>query len=569
MPALVKQLGNAFNKTAGTTLAHTFTGAVSAGNLIIARILFDNAAVASKPIVSSISKQAGETANWVLLGAARSTSTTAGAFASGEMWCIRTTVAWAAASYTVTLDTSVTMKAVSYAEWSDVTATPRSTAGTAYSTTTTAASATTTGTTPQIGDVVFGFIFGSNVAAAQAGDTDTTGGSWSTPVGVGSTGSSAATNNFGIMQYKVLTAASHQTLNNSAAMTAGNGAIVAILQQVPPVAPAARTISAAAGTPAQTAVSLTWADDTAAVPDPTYLIEWSPDGSTGWTTVATGQTGQTGYNVTGLIPDTTYYFRVTGTNSQGSSTSNVAGPITTATYPKIATASETFTNLTAWTTMEGTPTINAGQLQLDHVTGLGEAIQSNALYDMTESSVFCKYTIPGLPATASRTFYLQVRAEFNNYVAIRVIRGPTQANVGGQYNDGGSQGSFPSSTIYNATTMAYLRIRNSGQVFYIDRSADGAAWTNITSRDFGNLTLANKLKSAVIYFSTGQDVADATDPQSSLVDSINSAAPVTGGRPKVYTGAAFTTEPLKVWTGSAWVEKPVKVWTGSAWKTLT
>jgi hypothetical protein len=229
-PALVKQLGNASNKTAGTTLAHTFTGAVAAGNVIVARVLFDNFTTASKPIVSSISKQAGETANWVLLGASRSTSTSAGAFASGEMWAIQTTVPWAAASYTVTLDSSVTMKAVSYAEWTGLTVTPRSTAGSAYSTTTTAASATTTGTTPVVGDLALGFIFGSNVAAAMAGDTDTLGGSWSTPVGLGSTGSSAATNNFGIMVYKVLTAAAHQTLNSSATLTAGNGAIVAILQ---------------------------------------------------------------------------------------------------------------------------------------------------------------------------------------------------------------------------------------------------------------------------------------------------------------------------------------------------
>ena len=231
--AFVKSLGTSNNKTAGTTLAHTFTGATAAGNLIVARVVFDNFTTASKPIVSSIGKMAGETNNWVLLGAARSTSTSAGAFASGEMWAIQTTVAWSAAAYTTTLDSSVTMKAVLFEEFSGVTATPRSTAGTNYSTTTTAASATTTGTTPQVGDLALGFLFGSNVAAAMAGDNDTTGGAWSTPVGLGSTGSGAATNNFGIGQYTVLTAATHQTYNNQAVMTAGNGSIVAVLQQIP------------------------------------------------------------------------------------------------------------------------------------------------------------------------------------------------------------------------------------------------------------------------------------------------------------------------------------------------
>lgn len=224
-------------KAAGTNnLGISIQTATGAGNTLVARILFDNAAVASKPIVSSIAVAAGETASWVFLGAARSTNTTAGSFASGEMWAITTTVSWPVASYTVTLDTTTVMKGTQVQEFSGVLTTPRSTAGTAYSTTTTAASATTTGTTPVIGDLALGFIFGSNVAAAQAGDTDTTGGAWSSNgVWIGSTGGNAATNNFGICQYKILTAASHQTLNNSAVMTAGNGAIVAILQQyVPP-----------------------------------------------------------------------------------------------------------------------------------------------------------------------------------------------------------------------------------------------------------------------------------------------------------------------------------------------
>ena len=232
IPALVKELGNTFNKTAGTTLALTTTGATSAGNLIVARVLFDNFTTASKPVVSSITKQAGETANWVFLGAARSTSTSGGSFASGEMWAIQTTVNWSASAYTVTLDSSVTQKAIAFTEFSGVTATQRCTAGTNYSTTTTAASAATTGTTPVTNDLALGFIFGSNVATPQAGDNDTTNGSWSAVAGFGSTGGNVATNNFGIGQYKVLTSGSHQTLNNQAAMTAGNGAIVAILQAI-------------------------------------------------------------------------------------------------------------------------------------------------------------------------------------------------------------------------------------------------------------------------------------------------------------------------------------------------
>lgn len=242
IPALVVQWGVASSKTAGTTIGYTIPVPVDAGNLIVIAVIFDNAATASKPVVSSIDKLGGETANWVFLGAARSTSTSAGAFASGEMWAIQTTVTWPASSFSVNLDSSVTMRAGTGTVFSGAQAVLRNTAGTNYSTTTTAASATTTGTTPSVNDLAVGLIFGSNVATAMAGDNDTTGGSWSSPASLGSTGGSVATNNYGIFQYKILSAASHQTLNNQAALTAGNGAIVAILQSIPDDAPPAVAI---------------------------------------------------------------------------------------------------------------------------------------------------------------------------------------------------------------------------------------------------------------------------------------------------------------------------------------
>lgn len=232
--AFVKNHTVAFNKAAGTTLALTLDTDVPAGNLIVCYMVYDNTATASKPLISSITKAAGETTNWVTAAGVNSISTTAGAFASAGVTYIRTTVTWTAGTYTVTLDTSTVMKAGAFQEFSGVKAAAQAN-GSNYSTTTTAASATSSGAPPAIGDLAVGFIFGSNVAAAMAGDTDTTGGSWSSVFGIGSTGSSAATNNFGVAQYKILTVASQQTLNNSAAMTAGNGAIIIILQQyVPP-----------------------------------------------------------------------------------------------------------------------------------------------------------------------------------------------------------------------------------------------------------------------------------------------------------------------------------------------
>jgi len=224
-------------KSAGTTDAYALTSLVPADNLLVATLVHDNAASANTPTITSISKPAGETASWVLLGAARyPNAVTTGAYANGELWAIKTTVDWPnATSLTVTYSNSITMKAQNILEFSGAEATLRAatTVATAYSTTTTAASASTSGTAA-VDDLAVGFLFGSNVAAAQAGSTHALGGAWSSPIGVGSTGGNATTNNFGVAQYKIMDAASFATMVNSAAMTAGNGAIVAVLRATPP-----------------------------------------------------------------------------------------------------------------------------------------------------------------------------------------------------------------------------------------------------------------------------------------------------------------------------------------------
>jgi hypothetical protein len=230
--AFAKNHPVAGNKTAGTTLAVSLDTEVPAGNLLVLRTVCDNAATAFKPVISSIGRAAGEVQTWTTGLRGNTSSTTAGQYSVGEMSWIRTSVAWPAGAYTVTFDTSVTQKSGFFQEFTGALSTARTAnaIGT-YQTTTTASSAgPTTGSTPVVGDLAIGFIWGSNVAAAQAGDTDTTGGSWSTPAGVGTTGGGGTVNNYGIGQYKVITSGAHQTLNNSAAMTAGNGAVLAVLQ---------------------------------------------------------------------------------------------------------------------------------------------------------------------------------------------------------------------------------------------------------------------------------------------------------------------------------------------------
>jgi len=313
IPAFVQNLGNTSNKTAGTTLALTTTGATTAGNVIVACVLFDNFTTASKPIVSSITKMAGETNNWLFLGAARSTSTSAGAFSSGEMWCIQTTVNWSAAAYTVTLDSSVTQKAILFTEFSGTQAILRNTVGTAYSTTITQASGSTSGTVPSTNDLALGFMFGSNSAAVPFGCNGWTP---AVPHSVGSTGGSAATNNFGGFQYKLSTG-THETYLNAGAMTAGNGSICAVLQPIPEptIAQAAYRLYDEAGT--ESGAAALAAQDTALTANPStgdgygmirvrlqstnsqtvpatddYRLQWERNANGAWTSVVAASVAQ-------------------------------------------------------------------------------------------------------------------------------------------------------------------------------------------------------------------------------------------------------------------------------------
>lgn len=107
-----------------------------------------------------------------------------------------------------------------------------------------------------------------------------------------------------------------------------------------PIAPTARTLSATVS--GATSVTLSWNEDTASWPVPTYTVQKSTNGST-FANHVVGSTGQTGFAVTGLTTGQQYWFKVIGTNSAGSATSNTVGPIVpvslTTGYPKVWTGS--------------------------------------------------------------------------------------------------------------------------------------------------------------------------------------------------------------------------------------
>jgi len=116
------------------------------------------------------------------------------------------------------------------------------------------------------------------------------------------------------------------TVTVTATRTAGVNAVLSgiLLGGAPPVPAAPTGLSASALNASQ--VRLSWTASSGAT---SYRIQRSPDGSTGWAQVGTSTT--TSFTDSGLIPSTTYFYRVLATSGPGTSDpSNVASASTQA-----------------------------------------------------------------------------------------------------------------------------------------------------------------------------------------------------------------------------------------------
>jgi hypothetical protein len=225
------------SSTAGTTLTLSVPSGVVAGHLVVVWIGFDNTS-ATAPVVNSITKPAAETGTWTRIASHNSSSASSAGGVRGEMWAIYTTATWGVFNGTITFSASITKKAVSGYSYTGLpNLTIRGTAGTGTSTGG-APTATTTGTTPEIGDLALGGATFENNAMPSI-DTDTTGGSWDTGNGTATTGGGAAANVAIIMQHKILTGANHQTYNPTGANDSGAAVVILAAPPDPAITQAA------------------------------------------------------------------------------------------------------------------------------------------------------------------------------------------------------------------------------------------------------------------------------------------------------------------------------------------
>ena len=177
----------------------------------------------------------------------------------------------------------------------------------------------------------------------------------------------------------------------------GPGPASNVATAAPHGVPSAPRSLAAAPTNVSGQVRLTWlaplSNGGSAVTD--YIVQRSPNGTTGWTTISDGVNTNTAYTATGLVNGTRYYFRVFAHNAVGNGpASNVANaiPRTLPTAARSLTASLAGTGMLrlAWLA----PTSNGGSAVTDYIiqrspngtTGwatISDGVNTNTAYTAT------------------------------------------------------------------------------------------------------------------------------------------------------------------------------------------
>jgi hypothetical protein len=155
----------------------------------------------------------------------------------------------------------------------------------------------------------------------------------------------------------------------------------------------------------------------------------------------------------------------------------------------ISTLTDPFTggsmNATLWSSF-GTLAWTSAHLDISNVANSSgyAGVTSNSTYDLTSSSIYVQLVSAGTQTIVSWQCALVLQQDTNDAIQFIVGDGTLVA----QKLSGGAYTSL-ASTIYNSSTMQWLRVREASGTTYFDYSANGTSWTNFTSTaDFLTLT---------------------------------------------------------------------------------
>lgn len=103
-------------------------------------------------------------------------------------------------------------------------------------------------------------------------------------------------------------------------------------------------------------------------------------------------------------------------------------------------------------------------------------VETQKRYNLTGSHALVSATVTQVASANAEAILVVYHDEYGNQLQLGVING----NLVGSYQIAGAQTDV-ASVSYNATTMKWWRIRESGGTIYYDYAADGNNWTNLTT----------------------------------------------------------------------------------------
>jgi autotransporter-associated beta strand protein len=170
---------------------------------------------------------------------------------------------------------------------------------------------------------------------------------------------------------------------------------------VPPNAPPSAPTNVAATTLSGSSINVTWADPSTSPNTANgYAIEDSTDG-TNFEQVTTAPAATTSIAIGGLLPTTTYYFRVRGFNSQGySSYSTVVSAMTGSQVPGFNFSSG-FSGASSQLTLNGSTAINGSKLELTNgAANQAGSVFSTSAVDISNFTTQFTFQLTGGTSTA-------------------------------------------------------------------------------------------------------------------------------------------------------------------------